>query len=220
MILADLIAAFRARADDTAKPYLWRDQQILDWLNEAETEACERGTLLRDSQTSSVCELSIQAGEGEYALHPSVIRVLRVKPAQARTPLPFIALTELDDRYSDWEKQTNTPTFWTLLQPGVMRFVPIPKADDEVRLIVLRRPLQPIPFSDSATPEIPERYHSYLISWALHRAFQQRDADSYDETRSQAFLAEFERIFGERVSAYVEALRQSSQNWVTGYGGY
>lgn len=49
MTLEELIAQFRTDADDTARPYLWGDDDLIRWFNEAVNEACRRSHLLVDS---------------------------------------------------------------------------------------------------------------------------------------------------------------------------
>ena len=47
MTLADLIRRFRVLADDKVQPYLWADEDVIDWLNDAQAQAAVRGRLLR-----------------------------------------------------------------------------------------------------------------------------------------------------------------------------
>ena len=43
MNVEKLIAAFRIASGDTvANPYFWSDEQVIDWLSEAQNEACVR----------------------------------------------------------------------------------------------------------------------------------------------------------------------------------
>ena len=60
----------RLLAQDTTLPYLWQDEDIDDWLNEAQQEAAIRARLLRATPAShpALCEFSLTAGETTIAL--------------------------------------------------------------------------------------------------------------------------------------------------------
>lgn len=218
MRLDELMAQFRSRADDTAKPYLWRDEEIIGWINEAEAEACERANLLLDSRTAGVSHFPVQAGEGQYVLHPAIIDIRRVKLQQSDRILKAVPLSVLDEQHPGWEQWVDTPCRWTLLEDHLLRLVPAPAVNDALCLLVSRRPMHVMAL-DSDTPEINAFYHPYLLSWVLHRAYQKRDADTYNENQSRSYEAEFEGVFGPRLSAHVRQLRASGRNWLMGYGG-
>lgn len=218
MTLEDLRTAFRSAADDTAQPYLWGDDEIRDWLNEAQAEACERGKLLLDTRTPEVCQIAVVAGTAEYDLHPSILEIRRVVLLQPERVLPFVPLDQLDQAHGGWMQQTGTPECWTRQEPGRIQLVPAPTADATVTLRVYRTPLEEMS-SDFDEPEIAQHYHRYLLDWALHRAFSKRDADTYDEGRAKGYEADFERRFGERLPASVRQMRAASSNWTVAYGG-
>ena len=46
MTLEELIASFREDSNDELEPYLWGDEAVTRWLNEAQDEAAVRGRLL------------------------------------------------------------------------------------------------------------------------------------------------------------------------------
>ena len=55
----------RLLAQDATLPYLWQDEDIDDWLNEAQQEAAIRARLLRATPASrpALCEYTLAAGE-------------------------------------------------------------------------------------------------------------------------------------------------------------
>ena len=62
----------------------------------------------------------------------------------------------------------------------------------------------------SDEPEIAEEYHRDLIYWVLHEAYKKQDADSFQQERSDDFLARFTEVFGEYISAEIR-LNQMQQ---------
>ena len=57
MTLEELIASFREDATDKVGPYLWEDETVTRWLNEAQDEAAVRARLLLDDSTPAVTPL-------------------------------------------------------------------------------------------------------------------------------------------------------------------
>ena len=72
MTLAELRALFREEAGDTAEPFLWPNLILNLYANEAQTEACRRGHLLRDSVTTAICQLAVTAGDPIVELDPRI----------------------------------------------------------------------------------------------------------------------------------------------------
>lgn len=54
MLLAKLISDCRTRLDDVAEPFLWSDDDLTDYANDAENEACERALLLEEDSLAHV----------------------------------------------------------------------------------------------------------------------------------------------------------------------
>ena len=50
MTLEDLIHRFRVLSLDNVTPPFWADEDVIDWLNEAQNEACIRARLIREDE--------------------------------------------------------------------------------------------------------------------------------------------------------------------------
>ena len=94
----------RLLAQDTTRPYLWQDEDIDDWLNEAQQEAAIRARLLRATPAShpALCEYTLAAGEAAIAvltafsvapswLPPGALAVLACIVSMAALVARFIA---------------------------------------------------------------------------------------------------------------------------------
>ena len=75
MKLAELIDLFRTDANDTVQPYLFSDEAITGWLNEAVVEACVRSRLLHMADDADVCRIDVVPGQAVYQLHPSLYEI-------------------------------------------------------------------------------------------------------------------------------------------------
>lgn len=208
MNLAGLIREYRREADDNAQPYFVADDDLMDFANEAEEEACRRALLLRDSTTAAVCTVAITAGNPVFTLHASVIDVLRVKMASETVPLAIVPQDEMDRVNVGWDTMTGKPRAVVAgRDTGKLRLWPSPTVNETLALTVTRLPVAEMNDLED-TPEIPRQYHRALAQWMLYRVFSIRDSELFDPNKAANALANFEREFGKRQSARNEAWRQ------------
>lgn len=209
MDAGELIAEFRALADDKADPPLWDDASILRWLNEAQDEAAERARLLYDTQTPACCSLALTIGTSSYRLHNSVVQVIEAHTVTAggkRTrlfrddPEKFATLTSFSAPPSSYaiigQARSGQGLSLLLDQPAT--------ADGTLNLSVYRVALQPMELSVDE-PEIAEANHRKLVYYALGVAFQTRDREAPDTNqRSLQFMSVFDAYFGAPRTATVK----------------
>lgn len=210
MTLAELRALFREEAGDTAEPFLWPNSILNLYANEAQTEACRRGHLLRDSVTA-ICQIAVTAGDPIVELDPRILDIQRMRLASQFIQLRGISVQEMDDSIPGWENQTGLP--WrgvTDYQSNAIRLWPSPAANDVLKLSVIRLPLVDM-VADTDEPEIRKEYHPQLVQWMLHRAYAKQDSEVFDANKSQTALANFEKEFGSRSSARNAAWRAERQ---------
>lgn len=193
---AEIILLARERLDDLAQPYLWTDNLLLAYLNDAQMEASRRAALLVDG-TGSIAKITVKAGTASYKLDPRVIRVQRVRMA-GRTLLP--ARIEELDAMGDWESATGEPTHYVL--NGDSRHItlyPSPDADGLINMTLQREPLDAMTMGDE--PEIAPRYHMALASFIAGRAYAKQDIETQDIKKSATAMAEFDLEFGNKNQA-------------------
>lgn len=214
MTLADLIRRFRVLAHDTAQPYFWDTANVVDWLNDAEAQACVRGRLLLEDANPAVCQVAVTAGVHTYPLHPKLYELVRTgfRPLAAggRSCIFRVVSREwLDAKYPNWRDADD----WHHMDAGQrylvqndtsVRIVPIPAEDGTLTLEGYRLPMVSMALPDPSAPgapvrdkpEIHEGHHEHLLLWALHKAFSVPDSESFDAQRSAQAEAAFTAYFG------------------------
>lgn len=215
MNLGELIEQFREDAGDEVGPeYLWRDATVIRYLNEAESEAAHRSMLLQESSNTAVCEIAIQAGVSQYALHPAVIDVFRARftPTGATQPVDLhitdVFFADANDG-TEWRDRTEQPT--AVFQNDThLRLNRKPETGGVLRIECHRMPLVKMALP-ADTPEIAQMHHRYLPYWALYRAFSKPDAETHDENRAQLALGVFTAYFGQRPEANARRWHQASR---------
>lgn len=197
MTLEELIRRFRVLAMDKAQPYLFADEDVIDWLNDAQRQACIRGRLLREDANPAVCEIALTPGQRTYPLHKSVYEIInaRIVPVSGRSRPVFLASREwMDENMPDWRDEQGQAEF-AIQDDTSIRVVGVITTGDKLAIECYRTPLKVLA-NDVDKPEIHEAHHEHLIQWALHKAFSVVDADTFDPQRSDRSEAAFTNYFG------------------------
>ena len=197
MTLEELIRRFRVLAMDKAQPYLFADEDVIDWLNDAQRQACIRGRLLREDANPAVCEIALTPGQRTYPLHKSVYEIInaRIVPVSGRSRPVFLASREwMDENMPDWRDEQGQAEF-AIQDDTSIRVVGVITTGDKLAIECYRTPLKVLA-NDVDKPEIHEAHHEHLIQWALHKAFSVVDAEIFDLQRSEQAEANFTSYFG------------------------
>ena len=225
MTLGEIIANFRLRAFDSVAPYLWSDDELREFADDAENESCERAYLLRDTTTPEICNVSVIAGTASYLLDSRILVVTRAKLDNTAVPLGLMSTEAMDrtagamprdwrtqsrswmaDVGGGWEQRSGTPAV-ALLDPEGTRWkltlTPKPVVNDTLRLQVFRLPIGPLSIDEGNVPEIPYRLHPRLVDWMMYRAYSKQDVETKDTVKAAQAEAAFAASFGPRVDANV-----------------
>lgn len=227
----DLIQRYRKDADDLAQPYRNDDKTVVGWINEAVDEAAIRARLLFDTD-ATFCAIPIRAGQGVYQL-ASVIDTVQDawlgstgqivvgtdQSALDRTNLPNVYAPTGESGWpaSNWRTAAGTPQ-WFIQDGRRLQLVPIPPADDVLKLGVYRTTTQNEKLTASnkdQEPVIAAQWHERLLDWVLFRAFSLRDEDQNDDRLALLHEAAFEASFGKRPDANVARKRRERRAHTT-----
>ena len=197
----------RLLAQDTTLPYLWQDEDIDDWLNEAQQEAAIRARLLRATPAShpALCEFSLTAGETAIALPEQLYEISYQEwvIGAERRPLKLVSREWMDTTLPGWRAMPAAEPDYLVQDRQALEVVPPPIADGSVRIEGYRLP-EPMQ-ADNDEPDIPLAHHIHLVQWALHVGYSMPDAETFNPGKSQAAEAEFTRYFGARPDADLRA---------------
>lgn len=217
MTPSELLDLFRSDVRDEALPYLWSDVEIYSYMDDAQKMFCREEGGIADS-TSSVCELSVTAGQTHVPYDPIILKLRDLRRASDGRNIDIINFEDLGnpgwsrDDYGQSSLWGNSgPKFSDRIGPvraavvgmdaNKLRLLEVPEADDTLLAIVYRMPLEDITSYTTAF-EIDPQHHRHLMSWMKHLAHEKQDAETYDRGRSlefrDAFLAYCDRAKAER----------------------
>lgn len=251
MTLAELLSELRNnilhdRSDRVAgtSDYLWTDETLIRYIDEAQRRFARKGLVLRDGSTAEVVEVTLVEGQTEYVLHQSVLAVISAKNEDDMADLKraghsaFGAYQTADSYYFD-------PSQFALMSPGkplaystdeqigadenaslsavTLRVYPAPSADwatKKIKLRVVRLPLERLSIkSKSQVPEIPEDHHLEMLDWAAYLALRIVDHDAGNPARANEFRASFEAHVREARNNVMRKLF-TPQQWGFGRNGF
>jgi len=201
MNAGELIQLARTKLDDLRVPYLWAEDELLQYLAQAEADAAERADLIRDDSTPACCVVPFHAGVARYALHPAVIKI---SPYAGSVRIGSRWLVHSTDGGWGPVLLVGEPTLYRSVA-GCVEVWPAPESTDDgpLTLTVYRRPLTK-PEDPEDVPEVPESVHEGLVYGMVKRAYERTDADTYAPDKALWAEQEFTRWFGRRIEADVQ----------------
>lgn len=251
MTLGELLTELREnilhdRSDRTAgtPDYLWSDETLVRYIDQAQKRFARDGLVLRDASTSDVCQITLQQGVDRYALHPTVLGVISARFEGDTSDLTrsghsaFAGYKPPDTYAFDFSNvplsQYGKPLAYGTdegfvgddydsLSVITFRVYPLPdaaQANKKIYLRVVRLPLEGLTVNNlNATPEIPEDYHLDMLDWAAYLALRIVDQDAGWSSRANEFRASFEAHVK---NAKSDAMRKlfAASTWGFGRNGF
>lgn len=195
--LTDLETIFRRETRDYREPFFWSKEEVYEFANVAQIEACRRAQLITDSASKEVCLASYKQGATLVPLDQRIIHVRRALVVGQILPLQKVSMERMDRLYMGWEGiQEDMPIIWIPDHTtGFMRLYPTPLQDGQVTLTVVREPLASM-CKPNDEPELPMRYRRPLVNHMLYLAYLKQESDTYDEDKAERAEARFTAEFG------------------------
>ena len=209
---------FRLDVDDNVAAFLWSDELIASYADEAQKMFCRLTNGISDS-TSHVCSVSIEAGEPFATLDKSILRIRRMQRASDARPITVMNVEDMDSLGLRLTSQIGQVDYAiTGMDEYKVRWMQVPAADDEAQLTVFRLPLRTI--TTAKTPlEIAEQHHRSLLLWMKHLAYSRQDSDTYDARAADKNEGAF-RAYCAHAKAEQDRARSKVRVVRYGDGGY
>jgi hypothetical protein len=197
--------------------YLWEDETLVTYINEAQRRFAVRSLILRDGTTPEVTEIVLQEGVDTYVLHRSVLAVVSARMLDQRVdlrraghsmlsayrtvsdtwidPCCFIGLPDGPPVAFSTDEELSTDDCDSLAVV-TLRVYPTPSAAVDgktLKLRVVRKPIESLCVTNlTAVPEIPEDHHIEMLDWAAYLALRIVDDDAGSPRRAEEFALAFE----------------------------
>lgn len=222
----ELYDAYRNDVVDTARPYLWLDEEVWRYMADAHRMYFRLLGGIADFLTDEVCRVECPAGQAIVELHPSVLRVMQARRLSDNAPVTVVnqtdlpLLTEVDygrqrEIFMD-DRPGPVKYMVTGMKRSVARLVMTPQVDEQLALTVYRTPIDIADGPDKELTELDEEHHIHLLDWMKHLAYKKQDAETFDRAKSEECGANF-RAYVAQCKAEWERYKHKTR--VVEYGG-
>lgn len=201
MTPARLYDLFRTDIVDTAKPYLWSDDEVWEYMDEAQKQFTRLTGGISDS-SSTLTQLSVAVGDEWLDISPRIIKIRHAQKTTNDAELQIVNFedTELLQRDNDYGirrifklNSDSGPLQYLVagMERARLRLLPIPDTAEDIKLIVYRIPLEDITSDSQPDFEIEDQHHRPLLHWMKKLAYEKQDAETFDKDKSEKFEAKF-----------------------------
>jgi hypothetical protein len=217
MTTSQLLAIIRGLLYDLIQPYLWTDDELVRFINNALVEACIRGRLLHDDASTlpSICSINYAANQSNVSYSENILVIQSGRIVGMPHKVWRMNTASLDRAEPWWEDETNQPGTPRIMVMDMgqknLRLYPTPAVAGTLQLRVWRVPLDSelvtvptVAGMNGATvtsdPVIPFNLPDPedLKHWAAHEAYLKKDSDAFDADASARHLQIFTDRFGDR----------------------
>lgn len=195
MNLREIIALYRQETMDKASPPFASDEIVTLYANQAETEACRRGKLLRRSSS-----IEYAAGQRTISLDSKVAAVLRARGL--RTSIDVVEVDFMDMHSPNWQRDNAVSDVQVLvsgIDTDMLHMWPIPKEAGAIDFVFQSLPVTPM-VAPSDCPKIREEAHPALVDWILYKVYTMQDGELFNAQKGAEALKNFEQEFGKKAS--------------------
>lgn len=224
------IESFRSDVDDPLQPgdgdtpdadCLWKDADVLRYLNDAQVMVARKALCLRD-----VLDIDMVPGEALYPLPAWVLRPRSARVASDDRKVCLVNGTDGslygDDDYGRQFRATDTlsegPVEALIFdeQTGKVRAFPKPTVAETVQLYHFRLPKKRVDDTDCVLEIADERYERVLLLWMKKRAYEKEDADTLNKKLSEKYELDFYRELNDLIGENTRRVRRAG---TVRYGG-
>lgn len=217
MNTSEVLVQFRSDMADQAEPYLWTDEEVFSYINDAQRMFCRLTDGIADASTPAVTVLSVVPGTDWVPLHPTIKRIRSATRSDTGKDIDIINRDDMVQRRWVFDGTTNAVRALIIgMERKKARVFPKSNETVDINLTVFRLPLVAITADGDQDFEIDEEHHLHLLSWVKHLAYLKQDAETFDRMKAK----EFEDIFRAYCDeAKGEERREAFKVRTVAYGG-
>jgi hypothetical protein len=196
----ELLALFRSDVRDQAEPYLWTDDEVYSYMNDAYLMYFRNIGGIGDV-TSDETEVEVVTGEMYAEISPNILQIRAAFLESTECELQIINFQDVgktlqyDYGVAHNMRLSSEPGRVTAMiigmEPNKVRWVKVPTEDDTVRLHVYRLPTARITGADQEFEDLDERHHFHLLKGMKGCAYQKQDAETFNPQMAKLNYSEF-----------------------------
>lgn len=201
---SELLTLFRAEMVDEAVPYLWSDELVFSYLDDAQKMFCRRTDGISDASTVAVTTLAVVPGSDWLPTHKSILKIRSAVRSDTGADVDVVNQEDMAKRGMAFNGKTGAVRALIVgMESNKARVWPVSLETVNIQLTVFRLPLVNISSDGDQEFEVPEEHHRHLLMWCKHLAYLVQDAETFNKSKAD----DFENAF----LAYCSQVKQEEQ---------
>ena len=196
----DVLTLFRAEVADTALPYLWADEDVYGYIDDAQKMFCRWTDGIADV-SSVFLQLNVTPGADGMSTDLSIKRYRGAWRLDNGKEIDLISREIMPSKGLRFDGQTGPVRRLVIgMEDGYLRVHPVSNETVSIQLSVFRMPVNDItPDLAPQDFEINPRHHRHLLLWVKHLAYNKQDTETLDVNKSEKFKQAFKDYCAEVV---------------------
>ena len=184
MNTTELLSIFRAEVQDAVQPYLWADDLVYGYIDDAQKQFCRDTYGISDARSFKIT----MKGDGAewFKLDPRILKIRSAVLAGTGIAIPLVPVEKMEASGLRFDgKNGRVRALITGLEANTVRTVPIPDIAGVVNLVTFRLP-DDVGAGDDL--EIEPQHQRALLHWVKHKAYDVQDSEMFDKDASGKYL--------------------------------
>ena len=214
---SELLDLYRSEMEDTLEPFLWSDEDIFRYANEAQKKLVRDTGGIPDGTTAAVTRIAVTTATDRYALHSSILQIRTASRADTGRPIEVLNFEDMQQRRWYFDGVVGVLRALVIgIERHKLRVWQYPTEAANVDLTVFRLPLVEITDAGDQEFEIDVEHHQSLLYWMRHLGYLKQDAETYDKNKAAEFEA-YHNAYCAQVKE--EERRKRHKTRIVRYGG-
>ncbi len=183
---------FRLSVDDVETPYLWSDEEVFGYMDDAQNMFCRFTNGIGDATSARITQLAVPVDTEWVDLSNLILKIRGANRGSDGSTMTIVNYEDMEAHGLRFDGRTGAIQYLVIgMEDNKARIYPKASVADTVSLLVYRLPLKPIIDEDQKL-EIDVKHHLHLIWWMQHLAYSKQDAETLDRTKASDARATFE----------------------------
>jgi hypothetical protein len=212
-----VVALFRREMVDETAPFLWSDEDVYGYLDDAQKMFTRLTGGIPDA-SSRITRIDFSVDQPNVKLSPLILKVRSAYRVSDGTPVRIVNYENMEREGLRFDGRTGPLRVLVIgADSKLAYFVPVPSIADAIQMLVDRMPLITITADDEPQPlEVDEHHHRHLLDHMKSLAYGKQDAETFDKTKADEFATKFQAYCG---LAEKEIGRRKHKPRAVAYGG-
>lgn len=212
-----LVSRFRKDMADETAPFLWSDEEVYGYADEAQRTLVREIGGIKDA-TSSIAQLAVSVNAKSVKFADVILKIKTAYKLSDGREISVINVDDMPGLGIKFDGSTGPLRYLIIGMDDTQAFFhPIPNVADTLQCVIERLPRYTITVDQAPQAlEVPEKHHMKLLDGMKAQAYNKQDAETFDKRKAEEFEGLFARYCAK---AKAERARREHKPRTVAYGG-